>query len=129
MAERPDLPETDPGPETTRGTPVFSPATDIYETDSGLVMTLELPGVEIENVDVKLDKRVLTVTARGHTEQPTGYTLSRREFADGDYERAFSLSENIDAEDISAAMKDGVLTLVLKKAGPPKEKRIQVRQG
>ena len=130
MNTRPDRPEESAAaPETTRGAPVFTPPTDIHETEAGLVLTVELPGVDIDDVGITLEKRVLTIAAQARDVHPTGYALSHEEYALGAYERAFTLHETIDVDDIAATMKDGVLTLELKKAGPPKEKQIKIRPG
>ena len=118
------------GPETTRTKPVFSPPTDIYETKEALCLMLEIPGVEPDGINVTLDKRVLTIKGRsGSTMAHEGYSLTHAEYRDGDYERAFTLSENIDGEQIEASVKDGVLRLTLPKVKPAPAKTISVKPG
>ncbi|TVR99262.1 MAG: Hsp20/alpha crystallin family protein [Rhodospirillales bacterium] len=116
-------------PETTRNRPVFSPPTDIYETADALVVSMEMPGVEPDGVDVTLDKRVLTITGVGTSVEPEGFALSHAEYRVGDYERAFTLSENIDRDGIEAALRDGVLRLTLPKVKPAPAKTISVKAG
>ena len=118
------------GPESTRTKPVFSPPTDIYETKDALCLVLEIPGVEPDGLNVTLDKRVLTIQGRSGTSiAHEGYSLTHAEFRDGDYERSFTLSENIDGERIEASVKDGVLRLTLPKVKPAPAKTISVKPG
>jgi HSP20 family protein len=67
-------------------------------------------------VGITLERRVLTIRGRSAANDHAGYQRVYNEYADGDYERAFTLSENIDRDRIEATLKDGVLHLVLPKA-------------
>jgi len=62
-----------------------------------------------------------------HHRPPEGFSPVYREYAPGDYERVFTLSEDIDAERIEARVKGGVLRLFLPKAGPAETRRVQIR--
>lgn len=116
--------------EGLRNRPVYSPPADIYETKTALVLLLELPSVDPAGVDVTLDKRVLTVTGSGNPPvMPQGYSLVHAEFRDGDFERAFTLAENIDSEGIEASLRDGILKLTLPKVKPAPAKTISVKTG
>lgn len=106
--------------------PTFIPPTDILETKDSVIMLLEMPGVEPSTLDVVLDKRVLTVSAQSSPYAPKGYTLLYSEYQDSNYERAFTLSDQIDGDHIDAEFKDGILRLVLPKMNPP-AKKIQVK--
>jgi HSP20 family protein len=79
-----------------------------------------------ESVDITLEKDVLTVTGHVGASKPEGCALTYAEYDVGDYERAFTLSDGVDRDGISASAKDGVLRIVLPKAGPAKTKRIAV---
>lgn len=107
--------------------PVFVPPADIYETGDSLVLLCEMPGVAPDAVDITLERRVLTIRGRGREHEHSRYQRVYSEYADGDYERVFTLSEDIDREHIEAAHKDGVLHLVLPKAAPAKARKIQLR--
>ena len=114
------------GGETTKNRPVYRPVTDIYETESGVIVIAEMPGVAPDNVDITLERRVLTIRGQGVGERPMGYRPAYAEYGEGDYERVFTVSEDIDQDQIKATHKDGVLTLQLPKAGPAKAKKIKV---
>jgi HSP20 family molecular chaperone IbpA len=107
--------------------PTFVPPTDIYEAKDSVTMLLDMPGADPNSLDVTLDKRVLTVSARSTPTIPQGYALVHAEYRDGNYERAFTLSDQIDADQAQAAFRDGVLRLTLPKTSPAPAKKIPVR--
>jgi len=123
-AARGDAPER---AESTRTLPVFRPPADIKETEHGIVVELDMPSAEPDSVEVTFEKRVLTVTARGRSTAPKGYSLTHREYSDGDYERAFSVSTMVEADKIDANFKGGVLRLTLPFAKEAKAKKIKVK--
>lgn len=104
----------------------FTPAVDIYETDSELVMQADMPGVTKDNVDVKVEENVLTLTGTVAT-PPKDAAPLYAEYRIGDYYRAFTLSQEIDVDKISAEMTDGVLTLRLPKTDRTKSRKIEVK--
>jgi HSP20 family molecular chaperone IbpA len=113
--------------ERTRTRPLYAPRTDIFETDDGLVLIADMPGVSPDSVDVTLERQLLTIRGRAEDTPPQGFSPVYREYQPGDYERSFTLSEELEAERIEASCKNGVLRLFLPKAGPAQTKRIQVR--
>ena len=120
-------PATTGNREATLNRPVFVPPADVYETKDHIVVLAEIPGVDHDGVDITLERRVLTVRGRSTTREHTGYQRIYNEYAGGDYERVFTLSENIDRERIEATLKDGVLHLVLPKAETAKPRRIELK--
>ena len=115
--------------ERTRERPLFVPPTDIYETDNTVVLLADMPGVDEKSVDIRLEKGVLTIHGRVDEPSLEGYTLAYAEYGTGDYERAFTLSEEVDTEKISATMKNGVLRLELAKREAARPKTIKVKVG
>jgi HSP20 family protein len=113
--------------ERTRPRPVYAPRTDIYETDTGLVLLVDMPGVRADGADVTLERNVLTIRGRIEEAPPQGFSPIYREYEPGDFERVFTLSEEVEAGGIEAQAKDGVFRLFLPKAGPAQTKRIQVK--
>src|ERR1700757_3104440 len=107
--------------------PVFLPPADIYETKDAIVVLAEMPGVSSDGVDISLERRVLTIRGRSAGNEHRGYQQVYNEFADGDYERVFTLSENIDRDRIEATLKDGVLQLVLPKAEAARARKIELK--
>ncbi|MBO0738674.1 MAG: Hsp20/alpha crystallin family protein [Alphaproteobacteria bacterium] len=113
--------------ERASNRPVFVPPSDIYETRDNIVVLAEMPGVGPDGVDITLERRVLTIRGRSSAVERAGYQRVHSEYAHGDYERVFTLSENIDRDRIEATLRDGVLHLVLPKAETARPKRIELR--
>ena len=113
--------------ERTRPRPVYVPRTDIYETDTGLVLLVDMPGVGAEGADLSLERNVLTIRGRIDDAPPRGFSPIYREYEPGDFERVFTLSEDVDAGAIEAQAREGVFRLFLPKAGPAQTKRIQIK--
>lgn len=113
--------------ETIRDAPVFVPPADIIETQSSLLMILDVPGADPDSLDVTLNKRVLRIASRSGSSHPEGYTLQHAEYRDGNYERSFVISKPVDAAKIEAMFKDGVLRLTLPKATPAPAAKIPVK--
>jgi len=76
-----------------------------------------------------LDKNVLTITGSIVSDEMKDYRLAYAEYETGDYQRAFTLSNEIDIQKIEASVKNGVLRLVLPKAEAAKPKKIIVQAG
>ena len=78
-------------------------------------------------MDITLEKRTLAIYGHAKDQQRRNYRQVYAEYGDGDYERVFTLSEDIDREGIEASQKNGVLRLVLPKAAPAKARKIQLK--
>lgn len=115
--------------ERTRDRRVFSPRTDIIESGENYLIVADIPGSDEKNVNITLEKNVLSIEAHTESAAPEGYNLVLSEYGLGDYARSFVLSDQIDREKIEASVKNGVLRLVLPKAGPAKAHNIKVNAG
>jgi HSP20 family protein len=113
--------------EPTRGAPRYRPVVDILETGDELRVVAELPGVRADDIDVNFEKGLLTIHGKVEPRQSVDTTYVLREYGVGDFYRAFEVSENIDAERISAEYADGVLVLHLPKMEKAKARKIEVR--
>ena len=113
--------------ESTIPARVFMPATDILETDQALTLTLEMPGVAKDRVDVRVENDVLTIEGRIDFAPYESLRPVYTEYNIGNYTRTFHLSSKIDQDGISASLKDGVMTLVLPKVERAQPRKIQVR--
>ena len=112
--------------ERTHERPAFVPRVDIYETETGLVVVADLPGVSPEGLEVTLEKRVLSIYGRVEEDAPEGYSQAYREYAVGDFERQFTLSGDFDINGIEANLKYGVLHLAIPRTPEAAAKRIKV---
>ena len=113
--------------ESTIPARAFVPVTDIFETDHALTLKLEMPGVARDRVEVRVENDVLTI--EGHIDFGVYENLRPlyTEYNVGNYARTFQLSSKIEQDAISAALKDGVMTLVLPKGARAKPRKIQVK--
>lgn len=115
------------GVERTRSKKLYTPAVDIIEGKDGLLLIADMPGVDENSVDITLEKNVLTIYGTVEPEIPEKHRLVSSEYGIGDYQRTFTLSDEIDREKIEATVKNGVLRLTLPKAEAAKTRKIPVK--
>src|SRR5919199_3941895 len=97
---------------------------NVYGTADELKFEALLPGVSPEDVQVDLDRGVLTIAAKRHGFEATdGQTWYLREFQPGQFSRSLSLPFPVEVEQANANFTNGVLTLTLPKAAAAKPKR------
>ena len=82
----------------------YTPKADYYEVDNGFMLEVELPGVKKEDLDIQVEKNIITVKA----------TRNRKE-SKSTYERSFRPADDIDTENIKETLENGVLSLKKKK--------------
>jgi HSP20 family protein len=114
--------------EPTRGGNTFTPRVDIYETEKELLLYAELPGVRPEDVDLHYEQGELTLHGKVRRQADRPEYLAQ-EYEDGDFFRAFTIHESIDAGRISAECKNGVLTVHLPKVEAARPRQINVKGG
>lgn len=105
---------------------VFTPPIDIYETDEGLVLEADLPGVTSDTLELQVQDNKLTLFGRVIPQAPPGAQAAHQEYGVGDYLRSFILSDEVDYERISAKLTNGVLRVVLPKLPKTQPRRIEI---
>ncbi|MDZ4183399.1 MAG: Hsp20/alpha crystallin family protein [Desulfuromonadales bacterium] len=113
--------------ETRANDKYLRPAVNIIETEEGLILTADIPGATKENLDINVEKGILTIHAPAQHAAPG--TPSYREFELASYYRQFSIPESLDHENAKAEHVNGILTLRVPKAKIAKPKRIDVQVG
>ena len=113
------------GVEGTRSGRVFRPNVDILENADAILIHADIPGATCDSIDVDFEEGVLTISAKVPP-RDSGREYLLREYEIGDYQRTFRVSESIDASRITAAFKEGVLTLHLPKTANVKARKIVV---
>ncbi len=103
----------------------IAPPVDIFETDDALTVVVDLPGVAMDSVDIRVEDSILTI--KGRADYNPKADLLRQEFSLQGYYRQFQLSDEVDQDKISAESKNGVLTITLPKAEKSKPKQIKVK--
>jgi len=105
----------------------WSPPTDIYETDKDLVLKVELPGVDAKDVGVEINDNLLTLKGqRKMRSNVEGEHYHRMEFSYGFFQRTFTLPVAVEGKKVKASFKNGVLEVLVPKAGSVKARRIKV---
>jgi HSP20 family protein len=127
-AEKQEITTTDDS-ERTRDRQCFIPRADIYETNDHIILVADIPGADENSTDITLEKNVLTINANVEWNMPEDYGLNYGEYGIGDYQRSFTLSDEIDREKIEATISNGILRLSLPKAGQAKTRKISVKSG
>lgn len=106
----------------------FNPSFDVRETADAIVLTADMPGVKEGDLDIQLTNNRLTITGKRESEQEVkGETYYRAERSWGSFARTFTLPTEIDANKVSADLKNGVLTVQLPRLAAVQPKKISVK--
>src|SRR5689334_4086494 len=108
----------------------WSPAVDIYETENDLVLKADVPGIDLKDIEVRVENQTLTVKGERQfeqEEQAKGYHRIERSY--GGFVRSFSVPPTVDTEKVAAEYKNGVLTVSLpkKEAAKPRQVKVEVK--
>ncbi len=114
--------------ERTRNAVTYTPRFDIVETERELVLYGDLPGVSKDNLDVRFENGQLTIQGKVEPRH-ADHEFLYGEYGIGDFYRSFAISEDIDADKISAELHNGVLTLHLPKTEAVCPRKIAVKAG
>jgi HSP20 family protein len=106
--------------------PTVKPLYEVRETDDAYGVTVFLPGVSKENLEITAEAGEFRIIGRRSWTQPEGWTALYRESADAAYELSLAHDNAIDADKIAAELRDGVLRVSLPKAESLKPRKIQV---
>ncbi|AOY60262.1 MULTISPECIES: Hsp20/alpha crystallin family protein [Desulfococcus] len=115
--------------EPTQSGRIFSPAVDIFETDTAITVIADIPGVHPDDMEIDLRESVLTLSGKIRSPDGEGERSVMREYDTGTYFRQFTLSEVIDQARIDAKLADGVLTVSLPKVAKATPRKIAVTAG
>jgi len=107
--------------------PFRAPLVDVFETADGVVMQVELPGVEKDAAKVTLEGDTLRVETSGETREAPAGEAVLAEFVRADFAREFALSRDLDREHIEASWSSGVLKLRIPKLAAAGPRKIQIR--
>lgn len=116
-----------PSSATGKGVSYFRPNVDVFESEAEFRIIADVPGATAESIELDFDKNTLTLTAR--VPQPS--IEQRRhllaEYQVGDYRRAFRFDEQVDADQASADLRDGVLTVRVPKSEHARRRKVPIR--
>ena len=108
----------------------WAPAVDIFETEHELVVKADLPEVNPQDLDIRVENNILTIRGERKFENKVNEeNYLRVERAYGSFSRSFSLANSVKSDAIKADYQDGVLTLSIPKREEAKPKLIKVNVG
>jgi HSP20 family molecular chaperone IbpA len=113
--------------ENTRGETALLPPTDVIEDAGGITLYADLPGVPKDKLELQVEADTLTIEGEVSLDLPEGMEPSHAEVGLSRYRRAFTLSRELDAGQVSAEFRDGVLKLRIPKAEHAQPRRIEVQ--
>jgi HSP20 family protein len=105
----------------------WAPPADIYETENELVLKVDLPDVQEEDIDVRIENNMLTIRGERKFEKNVNEdNYLRVERAYGSFMRSFSLPNTVSSENIRAEYRNGVLSLHMAKREESKPKQVKI---
>ena len=108
----------------------WAPAVDIYETENELIVKADLPDVNPQNLDIRVENNILTIRGERKFENKVNEeNYLRVERAYGSFSRSFALANSVKSDAIKADYQNGVLTLSIPKREEAKPKQIKVSVG
>ena len=104
------------------------PPVDIFEQNDQLVIRAEVPGVQKNDLDVRIENGVLTLHGERKREtEVTDDNAFRLERTHGEFTRSFTLPRTVDGASVTAAYKDGILEVRVPKAESAKPKKVEIQ--
>jgi len=113
----------------TRNMPkqALAPAVDIAESESGITLVADMPGVAKDRLTIKVEGDNLTIEGQAQVDVPENIELLHSEVRSPYFRRSFTLSRDLDPAKIEATLKNGVLQMHIPKSEEARPKRIDVK--
>ena len=123
-------PAANPAPAAaSRNEPALQPPVDVIEDATGITLYADLPGVPRERLNVRVEGDQLAIEGEAAIALPAGLQAQHAEVTLTRYRRTFTLSKELDADQVSAELSHGVLRLRIPKAAQAQPRRVQVQVG
>ena len=103
-----------------------TPRINLYEHGNNFEIRAEVPGLEKDNLNVKIQGNYLEISGERGSDAPEGYKTHKTERGVGSFSRSFTLPADVDSTKVEATLKDGVLYLTLPKHEAAKPKKISI---
>ncbi|WP_300461448.1 Hsp20/alpha crystallin family protein [Desulfobacula sp.] len=102
------------------------PRTNFYENGDSFEIRAEVPRLEKNDLNVKIQGNYLEISGTRESDAPEGYKTHKTERGIGSFSRSFTLPADVDSTKVEATLKDGVLYLILPKHEAAKPKKISI---
>ncbi|MDT8378691.1 MAG: Hsp20/alpha crystallin family protein [Desulfotignum sp.] len=99
---------------------------NLYQSGDAFEMRLEVPGMNKDALDIKIQGNYLEISGKREQDVPEGYKVHKTERLNGTFSRSFTLPDDVDSTRVEAKLKDGVLYLTLPKSEAAKPRQITI---
>jgi HSP20 family protein len=99
---------------------------NLYQIGDVFEMRLEVPGMDKDALDIKIQGNYLEISGKREQDVPEGYKIHKTERLNGTFSRSFTLPDDVDSARVEARLKDGVLYLTLPKSEAAKPRQIAI---
>jgi HSP20 family protein len=99
---------------------------NLYQIGDVFEMRLEVPGMDKDALDIKIQGNYLEISGKREQDVPEGYKIHKTERLNGTFSRSFTLPDDVDSARVEAKLKDGVLYLTLPKSEAAKPRQITI---
>ncbi len=99
---------------------------NLYQSGDAFEMRLEVPGMDKDALDIKIQGNYLEISGKREQDVPEGYKVHKTERLNGTFSRSFTLPDDVDSTRVEAKLKDGVLYLTLPKSEAAKPRQITI---
>ena len=107
------------------GATVFPPV-NVFETKDSLIIRAEIPGVQAENLDISMEGETLTIQGKRKKIDEKKISFHRQEIERGNFSRAITLPAKADPDNVTAQLKNGILSVTIGKAAEAKPRQVTV---
>ena len=108
---------------------VLRPKVDIFENEEAIQLFADLPGVSQDNLSLEVDDNTLTIQGDIHIDMPGDMESLHADVRSTHYQRAFTLSSELDANLIEASLTDGLLAVTIPKREEVRPRKIEITTG
>ena len=102
------------------------PKTNLYDSGENLELMAEVPGLNKDDLNIKIQGNYLEISGTAKSDVPEGYIAHRRERGTTEFTRSLTLPSDVDGEKVKATLINGILTLVLPKSEAAKPRQIKI---
>jgi len=106
---------------------MVSPAVDVVETHDAFVVQVDLPGIDVKDIDISVAGNVLTLKGERKATSRGGGEVYRKETWEGTFQRTLSLPATVDPDKVNALFREGVLEITIGKREEARPRRIAVK--
>lgn len=103
-----------------------SPKTNLLENGDRFEVQAEVPGILKDDLNIKIQGNYLEISGKRTVDNPDGYKVHRNERGSNTFSRSFTLPDEVNADEVEATLKDGILYLTLPKSEIAKPKQITI---